>query len=82
MEIHLIFVTVDEDPEFAWAVDVWDEYSMKVNYDGYAEALSKARENHGPENVRVIRADLDLSVVERAWETPSGTLSNAEPVTD
>lgn len=82
MEIHLIFATVNEDPEFACAVDVWDEYSMEVNYDGYAEALSKARENHGPENVRVVRAELDRSVVARAWQIPSGTLSNAEPVTD
>lgn len=82
MEIHLIFATVDEDPDFAWAVGVWDEYSMGDNYDGYVKLLSNARETHGPENVRVIRADLDRSVVARAWQTPSGTFSNAEPVTD
>ena len=82
MKVYLIFATVDEDPEFAWVVDTWDEYSMDDNYDGYVEALSKAREDHGPENVRVIRAELDRSVVARAWQVPSGTFSNAEPVAD
>ncbi len=82
MEVYLIFATMDEDPGSAWAVGVWDEYSLEVNYDGYLEELNKARKEHGPENVRVVRAVLDGSVVERAWEIPSGTFSNAEPVTD
>lgn len=80
MEVHLIFATVDGDPELAWAIGVWDECSMEANHDGYVNALSEARETHGPENVRVIRADLDRSVVARAWQAPSGTFSNAQPV--
>ena len=81
MDIYLILATVDEDPDSAWTIGAWDEYRMDGDYDGYVDFLNKARKEHGAENVRVVRATLDHSVVRRAWLVPSCDLSDARPAT-
>jgi hypothetical protein len=47
----------DEDCEATWLVDAWDEYTMDANYDGYLEAVKKARAEHG--EISVVKTGMD-----------------------
>jgi len=58
MKIYMIF-DGSEDRDAAWLVDAWDEYTMDANYEGYEEAVKKARTESPSGNIAIIQAEID-----------------------
>lgn len=60
-----------------WLVESWDDDSTAENTTGWEEAVQKARKEHGAENVRIVRGDVDFNVIEKAFQIPNaGTFGN------
>lgn len=56
MDIFMIFAA-DEECETPWLVDAWDEYTVDANYEGYLEAVKKARSENTA--VSIVKASMD-----------------------
>jgi len=67
MDIYLIWAQ-EPDGNYHWLVGAWDDDSVGENYAGYEEAVAKAREEHGVENIRVVKARIDFDKVVEAFE--------------
>ena len=57
----MIFATFETGGDTFQLVDAWDEYTIDANYEGYLEAVKKARAEH-PE-VSIIQASMDVDKV-------------------
>lgn len=69
MKINLIFVKdEDDEPEAAWIIDAWDEFSINNHSEGYEEALTKHRESHGHNNVRVLVIEISYESIEEMFK--------------
>ena len=58
MDVFMIFES-DQDCEASWLVDAWDEYTMDANYEGYEEAVKKAREGSASGSIAIIKCSID-----------------------
>lgn len=78
MDIYLIWAQDgDGYGNYRWLVGAWDDESIGENYKGYEEAVAKAREEHGAENIRVVKARIDFDKVVEAFEPADvGALTN------
>lgn len=56
-------------PEAPWCVDAWDEFSIDENYDGWVEALDKAKGSN--EEVRVVKIRIRHEDVIAAFDVAS-----------
>lgn len=66
-----------DSSEAMWLSDAWDDDSVSENDTGWAEAVAKAHKEHGAENVRILRGDVDFNAVEKAFQIPDvGPLGN------
>lgn len=54
------------DPENAWLLTAWDEYSVENNYEGWEEELQKAHKNYT--HVRVCEVKVDREHVEALFK--------------
>lgn len=61
IEINLVWVLNNEAPH-PWVVDAWDEFSIEENFEGYQEALEKAKKDH--DEVRVQRVSVPIRTVD------------------
>lgn len=68
MDVYQIWA---QEAGFFWLVDAWDDDSISGDRSGYEEALKKAHDAHGAENVRVIRTVIDFDAVTKAFEVPT-----------
>ena len=68
VRISTIWASHSNSWEEAWLVAAWDEYSRENNEDGWAEALSKARLEHG--DVKVIDITASDSALQAAFYAP------------
>lgn len=68
MDIFQIWARDSDSPTASkWLIDAWDDDSISSNAEGYAEALSKAREEHGADNVAVIVQAVNMDLVDAAF---------------
>ena len=66
IEVFMIWGSELVDPTATWLVESWDEFSIEANYDGWEEAISKAK--HQNEIVRITTTTVDYAAVQRAFE--------------
>jgi len=75
LDIHMIWVRDPSDlSQILWLEDAWDADSIDSNSSGWEEAVQKAYEAHGAENVRVIVGAVDFDAVENAFSVPRADL--------
>jgi hypothetical protein len=72
MNVYLIWTRTEG---YAWLVESWDEESIDANEAGWDEAVQKARTEHGPENIRIIKASIDFDKVLEAFNPPENELT-------
>jgi hypothetical protein len=73
MDIYMIWV---QDVEgFVWLSEAWDEDSIDANEAGWDEAKQKARTESGADQIRVVKASIDLGKVIEAFDPPVAELA-------
>lgn len=69
MKIHTIW-SIDPNDDTLYLIDGWDEYTRDENPSGFTEAVSKARLEHGADNVSVIDLEVNETAVRAAFHVP------------
>lgn len=69
MDIYMIWARDSFDGS-VWLVDAWDDDSIPSNDYGWQEALDKARQAHGADNVRVVVSGVDINGIQAAFDVP------------
>lgn len=76
MDIYMIWAA---DGNFHWLVDAMDDDSIQANDSGWLELKQQAYDDHGYENIRIIKATVDMDAVEAAFKhTPTANLTIKE----
>jgi hypothetical protein len=77
MDVFMIF-DADQDCEASWLVDAWDEYTIDANYEGYEQAIKKARANSESGNIAIIKCSMDDDKVLAAFQPTEVSLTITE----
>lgn len=77
MEIYMILAR-DPITGAIWLVDAMDDDSISGNDAGWREIKDAAYDDHGPENIRIIKAAVDFDAVDAAFATPSVSINIKE----
>lgn len=56
--------------EMPWVQGAWDSFTIDENPAGWQEAIQKAQEAHGAENVRIIRLAMPERALSGAFDIP------------
>ena len=74
VKINLVFVKDEgEEPESAWIMDAWDEFSIENNPEGYQESLDKLRDSYGYNNVHVLVVQIPFENVTKMFKPQVNT---------
>lgn len=77
MDIYMIWAH-DPDGGYVWLVDAMDDESTQMNDTGWREIEEAARADHGADNIRIVKAFVDLDAVQAAFDAPTTTLTIKE----
>lgn len=66
MDIWMIWGRYPDD-DILWLINAWDDDSVANNYDRWSEIVEKAKQDHGQDNIRIVRAPLEMDQVAAAF---------------
>jgi len=69
MKIWMIWARDNSDTSgVLWLVEAWDDDSVSGNYDGWEEAIEKAKAEYGGFNVRIASTNVDFDQIAKSFE--------------
>lgn len=60
-----IWAVVESESDAPWLVEAWDEYVVDGNYEGWLEAINKAKAEYG--DIRILTTSVDYEAIQRAF---------------